>query len=212
MSKSASAPAAVMRSPLHGFDLPARATPINASRGVWANEIPLLGYISLRGPGRDAPFTAAAGAALGVALPVKPCSLTQAGGLNVLWLSPDEWMIVTPREDHAQLMLALNEELRTFAHQVADNSGGYCQVLVQGGNARDVLSHCTVYDLSELSKGRVVGTTFGKSSVYLRRSGGGYCLLLRRSFADYIWRFLERAAQPYGLGIAKLERGSGDAS
>ncbi len=28
--------------------------------------------------------------------------------------------------------------------------------------------------------------------------------MLRRSFADYIWRYLVRAAQPYGFGVAVL--------
>lgn len=206
MSKPLAHP--VMQSPLYPFGLAAQAKPIDASCGVWANEIPLLGYISLRGSSADAAFVEAASRTLGAKLPTEPCTLSQAGDLKVLWFSPDEWMIVGPRERHTALLRGLIQALAGIRSQVADNSGGYCQVLVQGRNASDVLSHCTVYDLDHLGKGRVVGTTFGKSSVYLRREGDGYCLLLRRSFADYIWRYLVRAAAPYGLGIAKLEAGS----
>ena len=57
----------------------------------------------------------------------------------------------------------------------------------------------------EAGVGRVVGTTFGKSSVYAHRQGDGYCLLLRRSFADYIWRYLVRASVPYGLAIVDFD-------
>jgi sarcosine oxidase, subunit gamma len=204
--------ASVMRSPLHPFGLAAKAQPIDQSCGVWANEIPLLAYISLRGSPTDAGFVAAATKALGVALPCEPCSLVQSGGVTVLWCSPDEWMIIAQRARKAALTSGLTATLSGIRSQVADNSGGYTQVVLQGRNARDVLSHCTVYDLAHLTDGRVVGTTFGKSSVFLRRSGDSYILLLRRSFADYIWRYLERAAQPYGFGIAKLGPDAGAAS
>jgi sarcosine oxidase subunit gamma len=78
---------------------------------------------------------------------------------------------------------------------------------VQGRNVLDVLQHASVYDFALLDAGRVVGTTFGKSSVYVHRQGDGYCLMLRRSFADYIWRYLVRAATPYGMGIARFDTG-----
>ena len=102
---------------------------------------------------------------------------------------------------------ALEQALTGLRSQVVKNSGGYTQVLVTGPDAARVLAHCTVYDLDKLTDGRVVGTTFGKSSVIVRRAPGGFCLLLRRSFADYIWRFLERAAAPYGFGVAKRDTG-----
>jgi len=200
MSKISSAP--VMQSPLHAFGLAAKAKPIDASCGVWANEIALLGYISLRGNPADAAFLSAASKALGTDLPVSPCTLAQSGETVIAWLSPDEWIIFGPRAAHAAL-------LKGIRSQVTGNSGGFTQVMIQGRNAREVLSHCTVYDLDHLSQGRIVGTTFGKTSAYVRRAGDGYCLLFRRSFADYIWLFLERAAQPYGLGIAKLDSGIG---
>lgn len=202
MSNLASAP--TTQSPLHPFGLAEKAKPLDASCGAWANEVPLQGYISLRGDTGNAQFVEAVSKALGIKLPMEPCTHVQSAATTVLWLSPDEWMIVTPREELGARIKALNEALSGIRSQVVDNSGGYTQVIVQGRYARDVISHCTVYDLGHLKPGRIVGTTFGKTSVYLRQHNDGYCLLLRRSFADYIWRYLERAAQPYGFGIAKL--------
>jgi sarcosine oxidase, subunit gamma len=193
-----------MRSPLHPFGLSAIAKPADASCGVWSNEVLGLAYISLRGSVSDAKFVEAVSSALAVKLPVEPCTFVRSGAIQMLWLSPDEWMIVTPRERLAELLQSLNSALSGIRSQVTDNSGGYTQVIVEGQNASQVLAHTTVYDLHALTPGRVVGTTFGKSAVYLYRQGDTYCLLLRRSFSDYIWRYLVRAAQPYGLGVVHL--------
>jgi sarcosine oxidase, subunit gamma len=196
-----------MRSPLFPFGLEAQAKPVDASCGVWANEVPGLGYISLRGNSSDAKFVEAASGALALPLPVEPCTIVISGSTNVLWLSPDEWLIVTPRERLATLLQALNTALSGIRSQVTDTSGGYTQVRVEGRNASEALAHVTVYNLHALAPGRVVGTTFGKSSAYIHRQGDGYCLLLRRSFADYIWRYLVRAAEPYGFGVARFADG-----
>jgi sarcosine oxidase, subunit gamma len=192
----------VPQSPLHAFGLAAQARTIDESCGVWVNEVAMNGYVSLRGAPQNAAFAAAVALATGVALPATPCAFAQANDNTICWLSPDEWMIVCPRAALRQLLGDLNSALTGIRSQVADNSGGYTQIFLQGKNATDVLSHTRVYDLARLTPGRIVGTTFGKSSIYLRRDGTGYRLLLRRSFADYIWRYLIRAATPYGLGIA----------
>lgn len=194
-----------MRSPLSSFGLDAEAVAIDASKGVWANEIPHLGYISLRGNTNDPAFASAASSALGVALPVQPCTLTTGPGVKVLWLSPDEWMIVSARERLKGLIADLTAGLGSLHSQVVDNSGGYTQVLLTGAKAREALQHVSVYDVTKLTPGRVVGTTLGKASAYVHASNDGFYLLIRRSFADYIWRYLRRAAAPYGFGVARFE-------
>lgn len=192
----------MMRSPLHSFGLEQRAKPNDDSCGVWANEIPHLGYISLRGNGADPAFLTAASTSLGVSLPLQPCTFASSNDITILWLSPDEWMIVCPRAKLSPLLSSFRQNLADIRSQVVDNSGGYTQVVLEGPNALDVLQHVSVYDFAGMEPGRVVGTTFGKSSVYAFRQGDGYRLVIRRSFADYIWRYLVRAATPYGLGIA----------
>jgi sarcosine oxidase, subunit gamma len=112
-------------------------------------------------------------------------------------------MLICPREQRAALQQALQAALVGIHSQVIDNSGGYTSVLLQGKQATDALQHCIVYNLHALMPNKVVGTTFGKASIILYRLDDGFCLVLRRSFADYIWRYLERAAQPYDFGIAK---------
>lgn len=202
----------VMRSPLHAYDLAKRAKKMDASCGVWANEVPLLGYISLRGNSHQPEFLAAVQSALGVNFPTAPCAMqtmANLGGLgSISWISPSEWLIVCPRTQLESLQQTLKTALNGIHSQVVDNSGGYTTVLLQGENATDVLQHCTVYDVHSLKNQHMVGTTFGKMSFYLYRQDGasceGYGLLIRRSFVDYIWPLLERSAAPYGFGIMNL--------
>lgn len=195
----------LMQSPLHSFGLAAKAQSVDDSKGVWANEVPLLGFISLRGDASDPAFAGAVSGVLGAALPAQPCTVVRSASSKILWLSPDEWMIVCARAHVAAFLRDLNQALSGLRSQIVDNSGGYTQVLLLGENAGDLLSHTSVYDITALTEGRVVGTTFGKSSLYLHRQDAGFCLVLRRSFADYIWQYLVRAAAPYGFGVAKLE-------
>ncbi len=194
----------VMQSPLQAFNLSAKQEKMTDAKGVWAHEMALLGYISLRGNAQKKDFLAAVKNVTGTSLPTQACSLSKVDFVTILNLSPDEWMIICPREQRAALQHALQAALVGVHSQVLDNSGGYTSVLLQGKQAADALQHCTVYNLHALTPNKVVGTTFGKASVILYRSDDGFCLVLRRSFADYIWRYLERAAQPYGFGIAAL--------
>lgn len=195
-----------MRSPLNRYNLPEHTQPMNETAGVWANEVPLLGYISLRGNVEQPEFLDAVHGALGAHLPTQPCSTqTLANHVQILWISPDEWLIVCPREQSANLQLLLRLALAKLHSQVVDNSGGFTTVILQGKHATDLLQHCTVYNVHDLPLGQVVGTTFGKMSCFLMRHGEGYKLVFRRSFADYIWTFLVRAAAPYGFGVQSIE-------
>ena len=194
----------MMQSPLQHFNLSAKQAAMTDTNGVWAHEITLLGYIHLRGNAQNNDFLTAVKKATGMDLPTAACSLSAAASMTILNLSPDEWMLICPREQHATLQHALASALTGIHSQVLDNSGGYTSVLLQGKQAVDALQHCTVYNLHALTPNKVVGTTFGKSSVIMYRVDNGFCLILRRSFADYIWRYLARAAAPYGFGIAAL--------
>lgn len=197
----------VLESPLHSFGLAAEARQADEAFGVWANEVPPQGYISLRGRLADKAFQEAAASVLGAPLPARPCTLTRSGPVKALWLSPDEWLIVCPRARALPLLRGLDKALSGVRSQVVDNSGGYTEIVVRGRHAADVIAHASVYDVHRLGEGRVVGTTFGRAAVYMYRERDGICLLVRRSFADYVWRFLVRAAEPYGFGVVRLGKG-----
>lgn len=194
--------------PLHLVGRSAADEAAGGAAGVWAYEAQPQSFITLRGRTHDAPFVAAASAALGTALPVEPCTLADAHGLRVLWLSPDEWLLITGTDRGGAVRDALRSQLSAIHSQVVDNTGGYAEIMTGGREAARALSHATVYNVAQLAVGRVVGTTFGKSTVVLHRTGDGLSLVMRRSFADYAWRTLVRAAQPYGFAHVTPDRAS----
>lgn len=196
------------RTPLHDFGLPALARMGRMEVHVSAAERTANGYVSLRGKVGDMAFMAAAHRVLGINLPVSPCSCVRSGTTEIFWLSPDEWLVIAPRAAVQDLVAKLQAAL-TAHTQVTNVSGGFTELELVGPRARDLLSHCTVYDLDRLCDGHAAGSTFGKASAVFRRDGEKYVILFRRSFADYIWRFLMRAAEPYGLAIHEVRNGSG---
>jgi sarcosine oxidase, subunit gamma len=193
------------QSPLHAFGLPARAEPQNDSYGVWMNEMPLLGYILVRGDAADAAFQRAVRTTLDIELPVKPNTFVPFPQGVALWQGPDEWLLVCARPARAAYQAELEAALRNLHAQVADNSGGLTTVYLSGRKQVELLRHVGVYDFESLQPGEVASTVCGKAGITVyRHDTHGIFVIFRRSFSDYLWRLFEKAARPYGLGITQL--------
>lgn len=174
------------QSPLHHQNSPFK------SEGVLLEEVPALGYLILRGNAEDAGFCSGVNTALGVELPVQPLTLTQNDALSIQWLSPDEWLIVCPGEQCFEWETALHEHLSGH-YAVVNVSGGYTMIRLTGERALDVLYQSTTYDVHprHFTTGKAVATTLAKATMFLRRPDeAAWELIVRRSFADYCWRWL----------------------
>ena len=205
-ARTAVAFAPYAQSPLHGLGLGAKARAQDDSCGVWMNEVALLGYITLRGDCADPAFNAALQSVLGIAPPDAPNTVRAFARGVVLWQAPDEWLLVCARTDCAAYVVELESALALLHAQVVNNSGGLTTLYLSGANQVALLRHVSVYDVETLTVGRVVSTVCGKANIIAYRlDSDAICVVFRRSFADYLWRLLEKAARPYGLGIGKLE-------
>jgi sarcosine oxidase subunit gamma len=197
------------RAALASLDLARREVAPHDGLGVWANELPPCGAIVLRGHVRDPRFAAAIRAALGIDVPATPSAHVAHGDVDLCWLGPDEWLLLCPRAQLSNTIDALALALTGIRHQLVDNSGGLAGIEIRGKHARALLTHCTVYDVAKLVPGRVVGTTWGAVNVNLlcRNSepDARFELFVRRSYADYAWRLVERAAAPYGFGVHRVD-------
>ncbi len=193
-----------LRSPLAHLPLgPATREPA----ALTAAELPDLGYLVLRGRQDDAAFMAATAAVLGAPLPVRPRSVLRCAAGVVLWQSPDEWWLLCARDQRDGLLQGLQAALAGCFAQVVDNSGGFTSLRVAGLPHLQLLRHLTPYDVEALPHGDCVSTVVSKASMTILRSDpAGVALVFRRSFADYLWRLVERSARPYGLRLVEARQ------
>jgi sarcosine oxidase, subunit gamma len=186
--------------------LPALSPPdVQAKAGVRVAEWPHVACIVLRGRAEDdGAFPRAVQAACGVALPTQPSTFAATASTVTLWVSPDEWWLLAPRVARDGLVTALRQATAGQHAQVADNSGGLACLHLAGPQHVTLLRHLSPYDFESLKVGRCVSTVLPKASVTVLRGSSdndGVLLLFRRSFADWVWRLVERSAKPYGLAV-----------
>ncbi|GGO84644.1 sarcosine oxidase subunit gamma [Marinobacterium nitratireducens] len=196
-------PAQRAESPLHHADLGTIAQKGPKNGGVTLQEHKLLGHLVIRGSQDNQAFLAGAREALGFDLPTAPLSSVQQGDRSVRWISPDEWLLIVPGEE----AFDVEEQLRAamgghFA--IVNVSGGQTVLELSGPEARSVLKKSTPYDVHDRNfpVGKVVTSVFAKTQAVIRRTGEqSWELVIRRSFADYAWLWLQDASAEYGLVV-----------
>lgn len=190
-------------SPLHHADLPSLVGKGRKNAGVTLREHKFLGHLTLRGDGRDPAFAGGVFKALGLELPVA-LTVVANGEMSVQWLGPDEWLLIVPGGQEFAVEQKLRDALEGQHIQVVNVSGGQTLLELSGPNVREVLMKSTSYDVhpNNFPVGKAVGTVFAKSQLVIRRTGEEtWELLIRRSFSDYWWLWLQDAAAEYGLSI-----------
>lgn len=192
------------QSPLHHAGLAELVGKGTANAGIRLRENKLLGHLLLRGDARDPAFAGGVHKALGVELPVA-LTLVANGELSLQWLAPDEWLLVVPRGEEFASERRLREALGDELHYAVVNvSGGQTLLELKGAKVRELLMKSTSYDVhpSNFPVGKAVGTHFAKSQLVIRHTAeDSWELVVRRSFADYIWAWLQDAGAEYGLAI-----------
>jgi len=189
-------------SPLHHVGLADIVGQSAADAGVVFSEAGLLGHLTLRCE-PSSPLIPVAQSILGVALPLSPLTSVEQGDLVVRWIGPDEWLISLPNDQVFDLETRFRAEM-TGHHSLVNGSGGMTVYKLRGKHVVDMLKKSTPVDLhdSEFPVGKVVSTVFAKAGAVVRRTGESeFELVVRRSFADYIWLWIQDASQEYGLAV-----------
>ena len=170
--------------------------------GVHLAEKILPVAVNLRGNAGDAGFIEAVRGALGVAPPTAPNTVAAGDGLALLWLGPDEWLAV----QHAAAPgaeAALAEKLRGalggIRAAVTEVGESLCCIAVAGPRARDLIAKGCPLDLHPhafAGAGNCAQSHLAKAGITLHQvdDAPSFDLYTRRSFADYLWRWLEDAA------------------
>lgn len=143
---------------------------------------------------------------LGFGLPGRPNTLTldESGKRSIQWLSPDEWLVIVPGGEEFTLEKRLREALGDAHYAIVNASGGQTLIELTGDKARELLMKSTPYDVhpEAFPVGKGVTTVFAKANLILRRpTEERWELVLRRSFADYLYRWILDAGAEYAIGV-----------
>ncbi|MGR0278664.1 sarcosine oxidase subunit gamma [Marinomonas dokdonensis] len=212
-AQSAASKAAVMnqvpgpeisgQSPLHHADFPSLAEHGPQSGGVHLREHKLLGHLTLRCNPNNAEQLAAVEQVLGVALPLQPLTSVVQGDYSIRWMSPDEWLILVPGLETFAIESAFRDAMPGH-YSLVNSSGGSTVLELSGDNVIELLQKSVPVDLhlSVFPVGKVVSTLFAKTTVTIRRLENlRFELVVRRSFADYVWLWIQDASLEYGLVV-----------
>ena len=191
------------QSPLHHADLASLVGKGRKNAGVTLRERKFLGHLTLRGDGHDPEFAAGVHKALGLELPVA-LTVVANNEMSLQWMGPDEWLLIVPGGQEFAVEQKLRAALEGQHIQVVNVSGGQSLLELRGPNVREVLMKSTSYDVhpSNFPVGKAVGTHFAKSQLVIRHTAEDtWELLIRRSFSDYFWLWLQDASAEFGLAI-----------
>ncbi|MFJ9632534.1 sarcosine oxidase subunit gamma [Streptomyces sp. NPDC101175] len=189
------------RSPLAGAAGRLAAATRASGGAVRLAELPFLAQVNVRLDAKGAAADAV-GLALGLSLPLEPDTVVRAGESAVLWLGPDEWLVVGPPDTQRELEDRIRAAGGAEHVAVTDVSAQRTTLLVSGARARDLLAHGCALDLHPraFGPGRCAQTTLARAQVVLvarDEVAAGFWVLVRSSFAGYLTDWLLDAAAEY---------------
>lgn len=202
-----------LRSPLAhlALDSRAEADATVSGTGIVMSEVPHMGLINIRGDADDTAFAAAVEKAVKLPLPRTANTVAGKTSTRMAWLGPDEWLVITRPDAQDRILKALTKSLKVdgMHSAVTNNSDSRTCIRISGPSARDVLRKGCSIDLhpTRFSAGQCVQTVVSKVGVLLvqtadnQKTGPAYELHVLRSFASYLWAWLEDASGEYGLKI-----------
>ncbi|MEV4054982.1 sarcosine oxidase subunit gamma family protein [Amycolatopsis sp. NPDC049688] len=132
------------------------------------------------------------GTLLGVPLP-GPCTFTSGNGVDLLWMGPDEYLVLAEPGRQAELEASLSRE----SDAVVDVSAQRNVYRLTGEHAADVLAHGCSIDLEVSPPGTCVQTLLARTGIVLMVREDGYTVLVRQSFSDYFIAWLADASLEY---------------
>lgn len=197
------------QSALAHLGLEAQRARDEAAAAVSLHEKALPAAVNLRGIGDDPAFLEAVTQALGLALPLEANTTASNAEVAILWLGPNEWLVIqheaTP-DAEAHLATRLRNAPGDFHSAVTEVGESLVCIHLAGARAADVIAKGCPLDLHPGvfgGAGRCAQSHLSKTAITLHKvsddEGGGpaFDLYTRRSFADYLWRWLSDAAREY---------------
>ena len=193
------------RSPLQDMAAEIRKGAVPGDRSVWLLEWPFLSMVSIR-VDPDSEAARRIEAVLGTSLPRSVGEVTHQGAHTVLWLGPDEWLVVSQMKPETLVdgVPGASGGLRASARgghaAVVDVSANRTVLEVAGPGARELLEKGCPADLHPRSLGddTAIATTLARVPVLLWKVDTSlFRILPRASFAPYVASWLLDAVQEF---------------
>ena len=141
--------------------------------GICIKELPFVGKINIRGNSKDREFISNAGSILDILIPTEPNSKIQNKNFQVIWLSPNEWLISFLNDNHfarifEELIIKLNPE-KTSVTDISENK---TIIRIEGNNTIELLRKFMVLDIDNVlnSNLKVAQTIFVKIPILIVRN------------------------------------------
>nr|WP_272927068.1 sarcosine oxidase subunit gamma family protein [Streptomyces sp. SID8382] len=140
-------------------------------------------------------------ASLGITLP-GPLRAEVSQDVEVLWMGPDEWLLVAPEDSRHDLLARLRSAIGDEFATVTDVSAQRTTLALSGHLVREVLARGCAIDLDPrvTPVGSCLTTLLAQAPITLVVRGEGASsvwLLVRASFASYLATWLLDACTEY---------------
>jgi len=194
------------RSALAHLGLEGRAAIAVPHAGVELAERPIRGLLVLRGDVASAEFRNAVSTAIGIEPVVEPLTAARKRDVSMLWLGPDEWLVVTPDNRVARIERTLRGTLDERHGALTDVSHSRAILSLSGPGARSVLAKGCPLDFHPrvFGPGRCAQSRLAKCQVLIHQTDDApvFEIYVQRSFAEYAWTWLMDAGQEFGVRVA----------
>ena len=197
------------QSPLAHLGLDGRAEASRGAAGVTLAERPHRGMVNLRLDPSDETAMNAFAEAFGFTLPTQPNTTAGNGEASALWLGPDEWWIVSPGPG-PDLADKLRAALADRFAAVTEVGESRTCIRIAGPKARALLQKGCPLDFHPraFGAGQCAQTLLAKATVAIdlvadesAADGPAFEVYVLRSFAEYLWIWLEDAGRVYWVTV-----------
>ena len=169
--------------------------------GLTVREIYPLMKLNVRGKSRD--FLTTIGKNINMILPIEANTSSSSNNYTAIWLSPDEWMIVSnntvDRENNNYKIeeLLFNKISKTKLGAVTDVSDQFVMFNLKGEKIFDLLSTGCPFDFNKFKtkKGAVTQTLLAQIDVIIYfKEINSVSLFVRRSFSEHLMSWINDGA------------------
>ena len=186
------------QSALAGIASSTSANPDGGPIGLVFGEMAHLGKLNLRGQNG---LAKAVKAITGCTFPPKANRFQSAGDRYVVWLAPDEYLLLCEAGKEQELQDSLNSMIPSSHFAITDVSDSLCALSLRGPAVRAVLAKGCGLDLhpKKFTAGQSAQSLLALSAVTLMAvADDAFILICRTSFVPYVQRWLADAALEYG--------------